>query len=409
MPRRALIIVGGHRTNGLLYVQAARRLGLHPIALASDPTQYDYLAAESIEAIRVDTNNLNALMDVCSRLRATYDICGIIGFGGLYEWRHVTVAKLCRHFALPGANPVSIERCSDKYTQRQFLAQAGVPVPAYRLAANAMEIESSAAKLGWPVILKPSEGSGSSGVRLCRDANELAEHTTYLLGGKYPWRSSPKILVEEFAQGSFYDVVTMGNSVVAIGAADFDRPPHFVPCQSMFPAPLTEEEHKRIVDVSLSCLRALNLGWGPANIELRWTERGPVVIEVNARLPGWTTPRLVQLAYGVDIINEHINLVIGNACDLRTRHSHVAIARFLVPDRNGILAPIDGISRAAAVPGVEEVRFYVEPGTPIIRKGDHLDMIGHVIAASPERTRAEAILHSAIDLIGWSIIQLDAM
>ncbi|TGR16877.1 ATP-grasp domain-containing protein, partial [Mesorhizobium sp. M1C.F.Ca.ET.196.01.1.1] len=133
-----------------------------------------------------------------------------------------TVAKLCRHFALPGANPVSIERCSDKYTQRQFLAQAGVPVPAYRLAANAMEIESSAAKLGWPVILKPPEGSGSSGVRLCRDANELAEHTTYLLGGKYPWRFSTKILVEEFAQGSFYDVVTMGNSVVAIGAADFD-------------------------------------------------------------------------------------------------------------------------------------------------------------------------------------------
>ncbi|RDJ04307.1 ATP-grasp domain-containing protein [Rhizobium grahamii] len=403
MPRRALILVEGHRTNGLLYVQAARRLGLHPIVLATDPAQYDYLAAESIDVIRVDTNNFHALMHVCSRLRATCDIAGIIGFGGLYESRHVTVAELCRHFSLPGQNPASVERCSDKFTQRQFLAEAGVPMPAYRLAANAAEVERSAAEVGWPVILKPSEGSGSSGVRLCRDADELAEHTTYLLGGKYPWRSSPKMLVEEFAQGAFYDVVMMGNSVVAIGAADFDRPPHFVPRQSIFPAQLTGEEHKRIADVSLNCLRALDLGWGPANIELRWTERGPVVVEVNARLPGWTTPRLVQLAYGVDIIDEHIKLIIGNECDLRTRHSHAAIAQFLVPDRDGILAAIDGTSRAAAVPGVVEVRLYVESGAPIMRKGDHLDIIGHVIAASPDRNRAEAILQRAIGLIGWSI------
>ncbi|MEX2746290.1 ATP-grasp domain-containing protein [Rhizobium mongolense] len=406
MPRRALILVEGHRTSGPLYIQAAQRLGLHPITLAADPTQYDYLAAESIEAIRVDTDNFDALMHICSRLRATYDVAGLTGFAGRDESLYVTVAKLCRHFDLPGPNPASIERCSDKFTQRQSLAQAGVPVPAYRLAANAMEVERSAAEIGLPVILKPAEGSGSSGVRLCRDIDELAEHTTYLLGGTYIWRSSPKILVEEFAQGPFYEATTMGNAVIADGAADFDRPPHFVPRESMFPAPLTDEEHESIADVSLHCLRALGLGWGPANIEFRWTKRGPVVIEVNARLPGWTTPRLIQLAYGIDIINEHIKLVSGDECDLRARHSHTSAARFLVPDRDGILDRIEGASRAAAVPGVVEVTFYVEPETPIVRKGDDRDRIGHVIAASPDHTRTEAILQRAIDLIGWSIIPL---
>ncbi|MER8708907.1 acetyl-CoA carboxylase biotin carboxylase subunit family protein [Mesorhizobium sp. M1088] len=406
MPRRALILVEGHRTSGLLYVQAAQRLGLHPITLAADPTHYDYLAAESIEAIRVNTDNFDALMHVCSQLRTAYNVAGITGFAGGDESLYVTVAKLCRHFDLPGPNPASIERCSDKFTQRQFLAQAGVPVPAYRLAANALEVERSAAEIGLPVILKPAEGSGSSGVRLCRDMDELAKHTTYLLQGTYIRRSSPKIMVEEFAQGPFYEATTIGNAVIADGAADFDPPPHFVPCESMFPAPLTDEEHQRIADVSLNCLQALGLGWGPANIEFRWTKRGPVVIEVNARLPGWTTPRLIQLAYGVDIINEHVKLVIGDECDLRARHSHTSAARFLVPDRDGILDRVKGAGRAAAVPGVVEVRFYVEPGTPIIRKGDYRDMIGHVIAASPDRTRTEAILQRAIDLIDCSIIPL---
>ncbi|APO70366.1 biotin carboxylase-like ATP-grasp domain-containing protein (plasmid) [Rhizobium gallicum] len=405
MPRRALLLIEGHRTNGLLYVQAAQRLGLHPITLAADPTLYGYLAAESIEAIRVDTD-FDALMHVCIRLRSTYDIVGITGFAGRDESLYVTVAKLCRHFDLPGPNPASIERCSDKFTQRQFLAQAGVPVPAYRLAANAMEVESSAAEIGMPVILKPAEGSGSSGVRLCRNADELAKHTTYLLDGKYPWRSSPKILVEEFARGPFYEVATIGNAVIAVGAADFDRLPHFVVRESMFPAPLSDEEHERIADLSLNCLGALGLGWGPANIELRWTKRGPVVMEVNARLPGWTTPRLVQLAYGVDIINEHIKLTIGDECDLRASHSHTSAARFFVPDRDGILDRIEGARRAASVPGVVEVSFYIEPETPVVRKDDDRDVIGHVIAASPSRARTEAILQRAADLICWSIIPL---
>jgi len=399
-------LIEGHRANGLLYAQAALRLGLHPITLAVDPTQYDYLAAESIEAIQVDTDNFDALVHVCIRLRSTYDIAGITGFAGRDESLYVTVAKLCRHFDLPGPNPASIERSGDKFTQRQFLAQAGVPVPAYRLAANAMEVERSAAEIGLPMILKPAEGSGSSGVRLCRDPDELAKHTTYLLDGKYPWRSAPKILVEEFAEGPFYEVATMENAVIAVGAADFDRPPHFVVCESMFPAPLTDEEHERIADVSLRCLRALGLGWGPANIELRWTKRGPVVVEVNPRLPGWTTPRLIQLAYGVDIINEHIKLVIGDECDLRARHSHTSAARFLVPDRDGILDCIEGASRAASVPGIVEVRFYIEPQTPIVRKDDDRDLIGHVIAASPSRTWTETILQRAMDLIDWSIIPL---
>ncbi|UVK48740.1 acetyl-CoA carboxylase biotin carboxylase subunit family protein (plasmid) [Mesorhizobium sp. AR07] len=403
MATKALILLEGSRGNGLLHVQAAQRLGLHPITLAADPAQYDYLAAEGSEAIRVDTDNLEALIQECSRLRATYDIAGITGFTGLDESVYATVGKLCRYFELPGPNPASIEQCCDKLVQRQLLAQAGVPMPAYRLAANATEVQIAAAEIGLPVILKPAVGGGSTGVQLCRNADELAEHTTHLLGGTHLWQSSARILVEEFARGPLYSANTMGNAVIANGAAEFNRPPHFVPRESMFPAPLTDEERKRIADVSLNCLRALGLGWGPTNIEFRWTKRGPVVIEVNPRLPGWTTPRLIHLAYGIDLTTEHIKLVIGDECDLRARHSHTAAARFVVPDRDGILDRIEGASLAAAVPGVVEVRFYVKPKTPIVRKGDYRDMIGHVIAASPTRARTKSILQRAVDLISWSI------
>ncbi|AZO59522.1 MAG: ATP-grasp domain-containing protein [Mesorhizobium sp.] len=398
MARRALILLEGTRYNGLLYIQAAQRLGLRPITLSADPAQYDYLAAESVEAIRVDTDNLEALISECSQVSATCDIAGITTS---YEPFLATVGKLCRRFDLPGPNPASIEQCCDKFSQRQLLAQAGVPIPDYRLATDAADVKGAAAEIGLPVILKPAVGSGSYGVRLCRDVDELVEHTTYLLGGQHIWDSSPRILVEEFAQGPLYWASIMGDEVIGIEASEFGPLPHFVYRGGIFPALLTDDEHERIADVSLSCLRALGLVWGPTHIEFRWTKRGPVVIEVNPRLAAG--PEAVQLAYGIDLITEHIKLVIGDEWDLRRRNSHIAAWRALLPDRDGTLDWIDGDSQAATISGVAEVKLYVRPKMPIVRKGDYRDCMGRVIAVSPDLAQTKAILQRAVELIDWSI------
>ncbi|MER8804920.1 acetyl-CoA carboxylase biotin carboxylase subunit family protein [Mesorhizobium sp. M0998] len=400
---RALILLGGSiMGSGLLYVQAAQRLGLQPITLSADPTRYDYFAAKGVETIRVDTDDLDALIRECSRLQATYDIAGITGAEDSF---YATASKLGRHFDLPGPNPEAIEQCCDKYTQRQLLAASGVPMPAYRLAANAADAEDSAAEIGLPVIVKPAVGSGSVGVRLCRTADEVVEHTNSLLGGQCG--AAIRILVEEFAQGPHYCIDIMGNELVGVCTLDFDGPPHFVYRGGAYPAPLTDDEYERLADVSLSCLRALGLGWGPTNVELRWTKCGPVVIEVNPRLAGSPGPQMVQLAYGIDLVTEHIKLVTGDEWNLNKSHSKTAAARFLVADRDGILNWIDGDSRAAAISGVSEVKFYFKPKAPIIRKGDFRDCLGHVIAASSSLPRTEAILQHAVDLIHWSITPIE--
>ncbi|MBZ9910463.1 hypothetical protein LB557_31305, partial [Mesorhizobium sp. BR115XR7A] len=77
-------------------------------------------------------------------------------------------------------------------------------------------------------------------------------------------------------------------------------------------------------------------------------------------------------------------------------------------DRDGVLDWIHGDGRAAAVPGVAEVKLYIKPKTPIVRKGDFRDRIGHVIATSPGRAQTAAILQHAVDLISWSIAPFPA-
>ncbi|WP_432284904.1 acetyl-CoA carboxylase biotin carboxylase subunit family protein [Aminobacter sp. BA135] len=401
MKRRALILIGGTRTNGPLYVQAARNLGLNPITMADDPRRHDYHAAEDNEVICVDTSNLDALICECARLFAAYDIAGITSSE---EAAYATVGRLCRHFNLPGPNADSVERCCDKFTQRQLLAQADIPIPAYGLATNAYEVVSSAAEIGFPVIVKPAtDTGGSEGVRLCASRDELIQHTAYILSRWNTRQSSPKILVEEFVKGSHYWVEMMGDDVIGIASLEFGPSPHFVYNTCAYPAVLTNEQDERISDVSLRCLQALDLHWGPTNVELRWTEQGPVVIEVNPRMSGSPGVELVELACGINLIREHIKLVIGDEGDLRGSRSDSAAAQFLVPERDGVLDWIEGVSRAAAIPGVAKVKLYLQPNTTIKRRGDHRDLIGYVTASSPDLARTEAILQRAVDLIEWSV------
>ncbi|ARO32625.1 biotin carboxylase-like ATP-grasp domain-containing protein (plasmid) [Rhizobium sp. NXC14] len=402
MKKKALILIEGIGPGtGPQYVQAAEHLDLHPITLSSTKVKYDNLSGDRIEVLQVDTGNLGALIRECSRLQERYEIAGITS---AEEKVYATVGKLCRHFGLPGPNPDSVEQCCDKFIQRKLLAEAGVPIPAYRLATTAAEVEICAAEIGLPVVLKPAVGGiGSIGVRLCRNIDELVQHTAFLLHAKQLWRSSPRILVEEFAHGPFYEAETMGNEVIGISTAEFDNPPLFLFRESIFPAMLTSAEQERLSNVALSCLEALSIGWGPANIEMRWTTRGPVVIEVNPRIAGGTYPRRVQMAYGVDLVAEHVKLVIGAEWDLRRKYRQTSGVRFLIPDRDGTLDWVVGDIEAAAVSGVAEIDLYVAPPASIVRTGDYRDRIGHVIAASPSFAQTKAILQHAASLINWSI------
>ncbi|RWB53410.1 MAG: ATP-grasp domain-containing protein [Mesorhizobium sp.] len=401
MGRKALILVEGDRGNGPRHIQAAKRLGFHPITLATDPAQYKYLVAENVDAVRADTGNIDALISECYRLRLMYEIAGITGFVSDDVSLSAIVGKLSRHFGLAGPNPASVERCRDKFAQRKLLEEAGVSVPAYHRAANAKEVESFATHIGLPVVVKPVQGSGSMGVRLCSNVEELAAHSASLLGRKNIRPDSQGILVEEFVQGPHYGIDILGYEVIAIAALDFGVQPYFICRECTYPAVLNDDERASVDEISLSCLRTLGLGWGPTNIELRWTKRGPVVIGVSPHLPSSPAPELVWLAYGVDLIAEHIKLVTGVQKRLRRSPTDTAAARFLVPDRDGNLDWTDGDDRSAE--GVAEVEWYIPPKTPIVRKGDYRDRIGHVIAVSTNRAQTQTMLQRAADSINWSI------
>ena len=154
------------------------------------------------------------------------------------EYFVAVTARAAARLGLPGADPAAVERCRDKRRQRLALRGAGVAVPAGASASSPAEAAEVAGAIGFPVVLKPADGTGSRGVRLCCDPAEVRHHAAGLLATRHDERGQPTIpavLVEEYVTGAEVSVETFGTEIVGITAKHLGRLPSFVEVRPRFP------------------------------------------------------------------------------------------------------------------------------------------------------------------------------
>lgn len=401
--RRLLVLVEDSRSGaGQRFARAGRNLGLQTVALVRDPAGLTWPTAEGVELIATDTSDLAAVIQACALLRARAEIAGITTAS---ERFYAMAAAAARYFGLPGPDPAAVKACQDKIVQRERLTAARLRTPAYRVASSPAVARRCAQDLGLPVIVKPVTGSGSYGVKLCSRLGDVAEQADFILAGRHGLPALPITLVEAFVAGAHYCTSTIGMEVAGISAVGFSDPPYFALKNFEFPAALTSAQQDEMARVTKAALRALGLGWGPANTELRLTADGPVVIEVNPRIVGTPDPEMYLLAYGVDLFAETLKLFVGGTPDMRPRHRLATAACFVMIEQNGMLEAIEGEGAARAVPGVASVSLSTQAGAPLVRHGDFRDVIGHVIAVSPDPARAREAVRQAMGEIRLTVSQ----
>ncbi len=387
---------------GRLFARAAREKGLRPILLTADSSRYPYVAEDEIAVLRVDTQDEEALLQACVSLGATASIAGVMTSS---EYFIATAASLASKLGLPGPPPDAIRGCRDKSIQRSRLQAAGCGVPRFYCGSSVEECVAAANAIGFPVVVKPVDGSGSVGVKLCADAEQVASQAALLLAQQTNERGLPvrrSVLVESRIVGPEYSVETFCRSIVGITRKHLGREPDFVETGHDYPAELPESVRDSISASVLSALDGLGLGWGAAHTELRLTEDGPVIIEVNPRLAGGFIPKIVGLASGVDLISESIALATGQQPELNPAMNRYASIRFILAQEDGELIRSEGWEKAQRVPGVVEAKLYAQPGARIVRRGDFRDRIGHVIAYgdTPSASQQAALAaHAMIRLV----------
>ncbi|MEV6118591.1 ATP-grasp domain-containing protein [Streptomyces sp. NPDC052109] len=374
--------------SGRQFCSAARELGLRPVVLTAAPERYPYLAEDGVDHLAVDTGDAAAVLAVCRRLA---DGAGLAGVTSSSEYFVATAAAAAARLGLAAPVPDALVRCRNKDLQRAALAAAGVAVPRFRTAVEAAGAVAAAARIGLPVVVKPTTGSGSVGVRLCATPEEVGEHAAALLDAPVNERgqATPRlVLVEQYVTGPELSVETFDDTVVGVVAKHLGPAPYFVETGHDFPAPDVPDG---VTDTALRALSALGLGWGPAHTELRQSPDGPVVIEVNPRLAGGMIPTLVRLATGVDLVAATVARAAGRRARTRAARSGHAAIRFALAARAGAVTEVRGTGAARAVPGVELAEITVSPGTSELEiTHSFRDRFGYAVATGPDAATATA-------------------
>jgi biotin carboxylase len=386
---RTLLLVESNTTGtGRFFARRARELGYEPVLAAADPDRYPYAAEDGVRVVECTT------ADACAVLAA--DIGEPAGVTSSSEYFIPVAARIAAKLGLPGPDPLSVTDCRNKAHQRLTLTAAGVGVPGCTVATSVAEAVEAASATGFPVVLKPAEGSGSVGVLRCETLSTVASQAAALLAVAYNERGLPvpaQVLVEPYASGPEYSVELFGDVVVAVVRKHLGPAPFFVEIGHDAPAALPPSDETALADTARAAVTALGLGFGAAHVEIRLTPDGPRLMEVNPRPAGGMIPELVRAATGVDLVAAQIAAVLGLPPDLRPDRRACASLRFLTASSASVVEAGDAAEAAAAVPGVVEARLSRPDGTVVRPARDYRDRAGHVLAVAdrPRAGRAAAV------------------
>ena len=162
-------------------IRTARRLGLRTIAVYSDADRGALHTRLADEAVHVGPAPArDSYLDVARILQAARDTGARSihpGYGFLSE--NAAFARACREAGIVFIGPPedAILRMGSKSEARRLMAAAGVPVlPGYDGDdQSSARLEAEAARLGFPLLIKPTAGGGGKGMRIVRAAAELAD------------------------------------------------------------------------------------------------------------------------------------------------------------------------------------------------------------------------------------------
>lgn len=357
------------------------------------------LFQNAAEVIETETNDIPQLIERVRNLR--FD--GVIS---VCDYYFDAVNAISSELNLPCPLPKNLKNIRQKHFMRASLDRAGVPNAKYRLAHTWDEVLSEANEMGYPFVVKPVDLGSSSFVRIVHNENELYDAFNALDGFQLNYRDQERnhtILLEEFLKGEEISVecVVYRGEITVIGSTDKSLIgyPFFIENGHMFPADISSGLFSETTDYIKRVLRAVEFDNGVAHIEVKLTERGPRIVEINPRTPGNFIIELIAYVTGLNLLKVFVELALGEAPDLQRKETDIksAAVKFLTPPRAGTIEEIRGVNILRSNPNIVRCRVADYAGRQVSVPVDNNCYMGHVIAVDREDHKARLYAEQALE------------
>ena len=265
--------------------------------------------------------------------------CREIGIDGICtiasDLAVVTVNYVAEKMGLPGNSMESTELSTNKHLMRKAFETNGDPSPRSILVSSISDLEGI--KLCYPVIVKPTDRSGSRGITELFSAQRLESAIEEAKAESF----EKKALVEEFVTGQEYSVEFLsfrGNHHFLAMTQKFTTgAPHFIETGHLEPAFVDPETEKRVIQIVTHALNSLKIQNGASHSELKINADGVIrLIEIGGRMGGdFIGSSLVNISTGIDFIEQVIRIALGEEPKLvSSRKKEAAAVRFIFTQKD---------------------------------------------------------------------------
>lgn len=372
-------------------IQKAKEMGLHVAVVDFNPQAIGIPYAD--EYYNASTMDEDAVLAAAE----DYHPDGIMTLATDMPMRGV--AKASDKLHLHSINYETAVKATDKYDMIKAFKEHNVPSPWFFVVNSLEELKAQEKDVTFPCIIKPTDNAGSHGVAKVYSFQELLDNYEY----SHSCSRHGKVIVEEYLDGPevSVEVMVVNGEVNILQITDkiTTGAPHFVEMGHTQPSRLPADTRCKIREVAAAACTSVGLDNGPAHVEMKVTSRGPVMIELGARMGGDNiTTHLVPLSTGIDMVGSTIKVALGEEPDINpTLHCGSAIRYFEVPF--GTIKAFENVDKAKVIPGVKQITFTKEVGddsTPIQCSNDR---IGFVIAQGETAEEAVKACEQAMNYI----------
>ncbi|WP_432358933.1 ATP-grasp domain-containing protein [Sporosarcina sp. UB5] len=317
-------------------------------------------------------------------IQTGHDIKAIISFVDPYV---SMAANLSNEFCGSSISSAALQLMEDKMKTR--LALRNNPTSCEFEMITASPLKPS---ITYPFIMKKTISNGSKDVYYIEDEWKL-DITEKRLANRLP---GEPLLIEEFIEGPQYviEVIVIGALpiIVAIVQQEIMHDYTFIVTAYDVMTSMDKSLYRSLWETVTSIIQEIGLYNGSCHFEMRYSQNGWKLIELNPRISGGAMNRMIEQAFGINLVQETIKLYLGEEPDLIRRKQQSVFTSYITITSTGYLLEIDGVEQAHLCPGVVDVHVKPSIGATMMPPLSMGHRYGYVMAVgnSPEEAKERA-------------------
>ena len=373
------ILVANRGEIAVRIVRACSEMGIKSVAIYSDADRHALHVKKADEAYNIGSDPLVGYLNAHNIVNlAVASGCDALhpGYGFLSE--NPELAEICarRGIKFIGPDASVIRQMGDKIQARNAMVAAGIPCTPGS-DGNLADLDEAcilAAKIGYPVMLKATNGGGGRGIRRCNDEKELLGNYDRVISEASKAFGKPEVFLEKCVVNPRHiEVQIIGDShgnVIHLFERDCSIQRRNQKLIEIAPSPqLSDAQREYIGNLAVKAAKAVGYENAGTVEFLLDSDNTFYFMEMNTRLQVEHT--VTETITGIDIVQEQIRIADGQ--ELQYKQDEVKYRGFAMEFRINAEDPKNDF-----LPSFGKITRYYAPGGPGVRM-DAAIYTGYVI------------------------------